>query len=405
MPKNKILLVVSLVLCTLSMTALSQPIDQLTVPSSAVIDTNRIRTSFSTISEHDIAFVEEDRRSKRIALDSLFQLLVERDKGFMVSGQFLNTVHWDGKTDNSINALVGVVDLFTISSFGEHALAFVNLRGIGGAGPGGLFDSYSGFHAGATPTQASDGLDRITIFEAWAEYQINRWTFIGGKLDLTNYFDPNSVANDEYSQFLSNALVNNISWAIPSNGAAMLVRFDVTDRTFLSASISSADQNAGTLGDDLFRIAQISQSLFFGGRQRGGIRVFVYDRTSISRSFGYGISADYRLIGKLHLFGRYGKNQEGWVNNYSVEEAFSGGFQIKKFKINGELDSTFGIAQSVARGFRPEQSGTLERMYEAYFRSEIIPNFHFSPHFQYVFNAMGSERNLSIWAVRARIGF
>ena len=174
-----------------------------------------VESIFRSVNEGSQEFTDEDRRSKRRALDSLFRVALEKPGQLTFTGQFMTVFHWDGKTENSINTAVGTIDLFAFSSFGKGNLAFINLQAVGGDGPSWHFNSFSGFHAGAGTTQSRDGLDRVTILEAWTEFKIKFAVITAGKIDLTNYFDPNSVANDEYSQFLSNGLVDSSSLAIP----------------------------------------------------------------------------------------------------------------------------------------------------------------------------------------------
>ena len=47
-----------------------------------------------------------------------------------------------------------------------------------------------------------------------------------GRLDLTNYFDANAFSNDESTQFLSDALVNNQMLGLSANGTGVAAEFD-----------------------------------------------------------------------------------------------------------------------------------------------------------------------------------
>ncbi|MEL7148455.1 MAG: hypothetical protein AAFO69_18925, partial [Bacteroidota bacterium] len=175
-----------------------------------------------TINEEDQEFTDNDRRTKRRALDSLFKAALAKPKQLTFTGQFLNVFHWDGKFDQSINTVVGTIDLFAISSFGKKSLVFINLQSVGGNGPSSQFPIFAGFHAGAGSTQIG-GLDQFNILEAWVEYKLRNTTITAGKIDLTNYYDPNSIANDEYSQFIGNLFVNSTSFAAPGNSPGLTV--------------------------------------------------------------------------------------------------------------------------------------------------------------------------------------
>ena len=77
----------------------------------------------------------------------------------------------------------------------------------------------SSLNGDAGSTQSDDGFDRIVVNEAWTEFLFldDIFTVTAGKIDLTNYFDNNAVANDENSQFITGALINNTAFVVPSN--------------------------------------------------------------------------------------------------------------------------------------------------------------------------------------------
>ena len=62
--------------------------------------------------------------------------------------------------------------------------------------------------------------EKLTAREVWLGLRFinDRLDFFVGKLDSTNYFDRNVFANDETSQFLNAALVNNPMLKQPPNG-------------------------------------------------------------------------------------------------------------------------------------------------------------------------------------------
>jgi hypothetical protein len=367
-------------------------------------DTIPVIVPFGDIDEKDVGFIEEGRRSKRIAVDSLMKIVKDREEGLKLSGQFLAASHWDGRFQNSNNAVVGIIDLFAISNLSENALAFVNLRGISGNGLNNRFTSFDTFHAGVGSTQDDDGVDQLTLFEAWVEYQWDGWTFTGGKLDLVNYFDANAVANDEYSQFLSYGFVNGLSFPVPPNSGALLVSKELTRYFLVSAAISSNDQNLDNAFDNIFRIVQGSFRLFYGGNQRGAIRAFIYDITASHSSLGYGFSADYRLFSKLYLYGRFGENNDALLrfSGYPVSNSVSGGFQLKSIKLGKKTSYSVGAAYGRSNTF----SVVNEHSWESYVRFALFSRFFCSLHYQHVENdGEQANRDLGVWSLRTRIGF
>ncbi|RMD56099.1 MAG: hypothetical protein D6828_04180, partial [Nitrospirae bacterium] len=101
------------------------------------------------------------------------------------------------------------IDLELYAPLSEHSEAFMLIE----AGDGeGLNDEIPAFH-GINDDAFGEGENDLEITEAWYNH---RWLddhliFTVGKIDLTNYFDANEVANDEHFQFISSGFVNNIA--------------------------------------------------------------------------------------------------------------------------------------------------------------------------------------------------
>lgn len=362
---------------------------------------------FRSINEEDQEFTGEDRRSKRRALDSLFRAAVEKPGQLTFTGQFMNVFHWDGKFDNSVNTAVGLVDLFAISSFGKKSLVFINLQGVGGNGPSGVIPGFASFHAGAGSLQSADGLDRITILEAWAEYTFRNATLTAGKIDLTNYFDPNSVANDEYSQFLGGAFTNSTALAAPGNGPGLVMNSTIFKGFSLQVGLASGDNNGDNIFEDLFTIFQVGESFKINEEEVGAVRLYAYNNTAIKNSRGYGLSADGRLAKRMYLYGRYGKNNDAYAGDFGVNNGVSGGIQLRNLPFYKTTSLTGGIAYAATGAFTEESRPMKkETMMEAYLRLNVKKVFFLSLHYQAITNALGQEgADLSVFALRTRVAF
>ena len=68
----------------------------------------------------------------------------------------------------------------------------------------------------------------MNVREAWLRTELfsQKLAISAGRLDLTNYFDRNAVANDETTQFISDALVNNPTLGLATNGSGVVGVFD-----------------------------------------------------------------------------------------------------------------------------------------------------------------------------------
>jgi hypothetical protein len=103
----------------------------------------------------------------------------------------------------------GALDLTLIYQPMVRTMLFVDLEAIGGPGPDHELGSLSRLKADAETLGGQD--EKLTVREAWPGLRLvtDRLDTFLGKLDPTNYFDRNVFANDETSQFLNAALVNN----------------------------------------------------------------------------------------------------------------------------------------------------------------------------------------------------
>jgi len=124
---------------------------------------------------------------------------------------------------------------------------FVDLEAIAGPGPDRRLGSLSRVNADAETLGGQD--EKLTAREVWLGLRFinDRLDFFVGKLDPTNYFDRNAFANDETSQFLNAALVNNPMLKQPPNGPGAVVRWDVGRDLSLSLGAHAPND----LGHDL----------------------------------------------------------------------------------------------------------------------------------------------------------
>jgi len=103
----------------------------------------------------------------------------------------------------------GAVDLTLLYHPMARTTLFIDLEAIAGPGPDKKLGSLSRVNADAETLGGQD--EKLTVREAWLwlKFVNDRLDFFVGKLDLTNYFERNVFANDETTQFLNAALVNN----------------------------------------------------------------------------------------------------------------------------------------------------------------------------------------------------
>jgi hypothetical protein len=82
-----------------------------------------------------------------------------------------------------------------------------------------------------------------------------------GRLDLTNYFDLNGLANDESTQFLSDALVNNQMLGLSSNGTGAAVEYDPKNGFRLKFGLQQSNTDAINLSDSMYTLTEVGYTL------------------------------------------------------------------------------------------------------------------------------------------------
>ncbi|MEK7776549.1 MAG: hypothetical protein AAB331_04145, partial [Planctomycetota bacterium] len=153
-------------------------------------------------------FARRESISERIstALDEEFKKrILVGASGTGIFQQILN----DG--ENRRSAVTSSLDLFFIGKPLTNMTFFVDLEAIGGDGADKTIGSLSGLNDDAGSLQDGDGVDRVSVREAWLQSELFKQhvRLVAGKIDLTNYFDINNVANDETTQFITSVFVNN----------------------------------------------------------------------------------------------------------------------------------------------------------------------------------------------------
>ena len=106
----------------------------------------------------------------------------------------------------------------------------------------------------------------------------NRLALTAGRLDLTNYFDANAIANDESTQFLSDALVNNQMLGLAVNGTGVATEFDAKNGFRLKFGFQQSNTDATNLSDSIFTLSEVGYTFTPFGLSEGSYRAVVSHR-------------------------------------------------------------------------------------------------------------------------------
>jgi hypothetical protein len=205
----------------------------------------------------------------------------------------------------------GAVDLTLLYHPMARTTLFIDLEAIAGPGPDKKLGSLSRVNADAETLGDQD--EKLTVREAWLwlRFVNDRLDFFIGKLDLTNYFDRNVFANDETTQFLNAALVNNPMLKQPANGAGVTLRWDAGRDLGFSLGGQTTHDFVEDLLSEPFVIGEIDyhSTFLIEGNYRLWVRVSSLADNQTQQMYGGGISIDQLLTPQLGVFVRAGVNQ------------------------------------------------------------------------------------------------
>ena len=317
----------------------------------------------------------------------------------------------DSKNSRDTSFGEGSLDLIFASHPISHTTFFASLKGAGGRGPDQTVRSNAGLNADAGSLQDTDGVDRIALAKAWlgGDYFHEHLKTVAGKISLTDYFDTNTIANDETEQFLSNAFVNNPALETPGNGPGAVIFYDTRKSWRLGAGIQHSSNSGFAVFDHPYYISEIDYTTHFFYGYEGNYRLWGHlNGADSGNDKGFGISLDQILFPTVTAFARYGLNQpQGAVHKY----AWSTGFEKAKL---------FPSRSSDALGFAfGQQEGTsvkVDSLTEVYYRLVLSDHLSMSPHLQWLIRSsrpdlaasastLEHEKNVFVVGLRSQVDF
>lgn len=343
-------------------------------------DTTFLNQVFDLFSDENNDNIPEAQFSKRKQVDAILNAILKKPGKLQFSGVATATVQSELKTQNSYHG-VGAFDIFAFTSFGKNALLFFDFQSIGGNGPDVIIPNISGLNANSGRTTNADGIDRLTVLEAWTEFKAIRdfFSVTFGKIDLTNYFDNNLHANDETSQFITGVFVNNPVLPVTFNSPGIRFRTTFLGKIYIQYGLIMADKFDPNIMVNHFKILETGFKLFPESGWEANFRVFGFEHPFAGNEQGFGVSFDQLIANHFTIFGRYGKNQPGLAEWHGIEKAWSGGIGFKQMLFKNEYK--VGIAYAETFVFNKDLP---EHILEFYFNTQINKWVFISPHFQWL---------------------
>ena len=286
---------------------------------------------------------------------------------------------------NSAAYALASADLFFTAGIAQNTLFFADIVGLSGAPPDSQIPTLTLVNGYTARLVEQNSLN---LREAWLRTEVfkNRLGIVAGRLDLTNYFDANAFANDESTQFLSDALVNNQMLGLAVNGVGAALDLDAKNGFKLKFGFQQSSPEPTSLGDSLFTLSEVGYTFTPFNLPEGNYRLWF--RTDNSEPAvirkGYGLSLDQKLSPVVGLFGRYGQQQ----SEFGDDRFYSGGVSFAKGLIFNPED-TWGVGYAQM----DLASGDKEKLIEGYYNLLLTEKLRLSFHLSSVLDTpAGSER-------------
>jgi len=290
-------------------------------------------------------------------------------------------------------------DLFFTANVAQHTVFFADVVGLSGTPPDLEIPSLTllnGFTARLVRQ------NELNLREAWLRTEVfsRKLGLVAGRLDLTNYFDHNAVANDETSQFISDSLVNNPSLGLAVNGSGFAAVFDPKNGLNFKVGIQQSNPNATSLSDSLYSLAEVGYFLnpfkIGEGNYRFWFRVNNVSALDEHRT-GFGISFDQRLSPTLTLAGRFGASQTDDPKR-KRDQFYSGALQFRNHLVFNPGDYwAIGYSESNLR------TGEREQLAEGYYNFQLAEKLKLSLHLTHVLESQGGAGKLGYFVPGIRL--
>ena len=395
MPKYYILPIFAFIFFVLPVVADAAEVQQDTTNT----DTTLVDQFLGLFQESDLDQIPETKRSRRQQVDALLKSILEEPGKLQFSG--VATASIQAPLENeTVWKGVGSFDIFAFVSFGPSALLFFDLEAGGGDGPDALLPNVSVLNADAG---GGDGKgENLTVLEAWTEFKMLQdiFTVTFGKLDPTNYFDNNLHANDETSQFISGAFVNNPVLPVGVNSPGIRFRTTFVKRFYIQYGLFMANPQEENIMENHLKLLETGIKLLPESGWEANLRVFGHEQPLAGDSRGFGISFDQLIANHFTIFGRYGANSTELADWLGIKNAWSSGIGFRQYILNRELKVGLAYAETQTTHYEhPEQ------LAEFYFSTQLNQWVFISPHVQWIKTTQSGEDEHFLAGLRINLSY
>jgi len=274
-------------------------------------------------------------------------------------------------------------DLFFTAKVAQYTSFFADVVALSGAPPDREIPSLTLLN-GYTARLVNQ--NELNLREAWlrTEFFGQRLVLTAGRLDLTNYFDRNAGANDETTQFISDALVNNQMLGLAVNGTGAVVEYDPKQAFSIRFGVQQSNPDATSLNDSIYSLTEVGYTATPFSLPEGHYRVWYRaNNGEVDSKHAAGVSIDQKVSPALTLFGRYG-SQDLLVGDR--DQYASVGVSIANSYVFNPRD-TWGIGYA----WTSLDSGHTEYLTEGYYNFRLADRLRLSLSLQHVLNTPATE--------------
>ncbi len=267
-------------------------------------------------------------------------------------------------------------DLFFTAKLAQYTVFFADVVALSGSPPDAEIPTLTLLNGYTARLESQNALN---LREVWLRTELfgQRLALTAGRLDLTNYFDANAFANDESTQFLSDALVNNQMLGLASNGTGVAAEFDAKTGFRLKFGFQQSNNEATNLSDSMYTLSEVGYTFTPFALPEGSYRLwFRTDNTAENAvRTGVGVSLDQKLTNVVGLFGRYGTQE----TDFGDDQFYSGGVAFQNGLVLFPQDSWgIGYAQLDLA------SNEREKLAEGYYNFQLTERLRLSFNLTYV---------------------
>ena len=287
-------------------------------------------------------------------------------------------------------------DLFFAAKLAQYTSFFADVVALSGAPPDREIPSLTLLN-GYTARLVNQ--NELNLREAWlrTEFFGQRLALTAGRLDLTNYFDRNAGANDETTQFLSDALVNNQMLGLAANGTGVVADYDPKNAFNFKIGFQQSNPAATSLSDSIYSLAEVGYTATPFSLPEGHYRLWYRaNNGQVDTKHAVGVSLDQKLSPVVGVFRRYGQQQipGDWDRYWSTGVSFATGLVFNPLDTWG-----LGYAQMDLA------SGDKEHLTEGYYNFRLTERLRLSFSVQHVLDRQSDKFGYLLPGIRLQAAF